>query len=329
MRDYLVGFFTRAVFDTPWRADDISSLVYETPTGEVTAFLGVMPRDMSFDGSPIRAAVATAFMVDPASRPAGVALLRHLLRGPQDLTLTDGATDRTRRILEALRFRSFPTMSASWFRLFAPAQLALDRYTRVATPVRRLLARAGRPVCRMLDRVAAHVGDLDADIEETYPTSSRPVGVAELLSLVDEEASRRRLRPRYDAGSLQWVLADRRRAAHRGVFVQNVVERADGQRLGWYLAHMKRGGASEIVQMGAADGALEIVLGRALLDSARHGSAMVQGRLDGHLLRPALVNGCFARPTAWMMAHARDPAILEAFAHDDVFCSPLELEQAW
>ena len=130
-------FFTRSIFEDPWQHDDLPSFVYETAEGDVTGFIGVLPRDMSFDGTPIRVAVATAFMVDPSSRPASIALLRHLVRGPQDMTLTDGATDHTRRILERLGFRSYPSMSMGWFRVFRPSQLLLSRYTRSATPMRR------------------------------------------------------------------------------------------------------------------------------------------------------------------------------------------------
>ena len=47
-------FFTRSIFEDPWEHGDQPSLVYETAEGEVTGFIGVLPRDMSFDGAPIR-----------------------------------------------------------------------------------------------------------------------------------------------------------------------------------------------------------------------------------------------------------------------------------
>ena len=143
--------------------------------GDVTGFIGVLPREMCFDDAPIRVAVATAFMVDPASRPAGIALLRHLLRGPQDLTLTDGATEQTRRILERLGFRSFPSMSMNWFRVFRPSQLLLSRYTRSATPARRVIARVARPVCTVVDRPIAGLSELGMSVDRPARGAEPPL----------------------------------------------------------------------------------------------------------------------------------------------------------
>jgi hypothetical protein len=322
-------FFTRAVFEDPWQHDELTSFVYQTGDGDVTGFLGVLPRDMCFDGVRIRVAVASAFMVDPSSRPASIALMRHLVRGPQDLTLTDGATEQTRRILERLGFRSYPSMSMNWFRVFRPTQLLLSRYTRTTTPTRRALARIGRPVCTLADRPIAALRELGMAVEDPGRVRSRRLDDTELLDLVTETSAARRIRPQYDPRSLGRVLDLWRRATHRGEFVQTLVESADGKPLGWYLGHVKPADTSEIVQIGAHEGSEELVFARMLFDSKQTGTALVQGRMESRLLRPALANECFFRPAAWMLVHAKDPAILDTFTSEDVFVSGLENEYPW
>jgi hypothetical protein len=328
-RAALDDFFSRSIFEDPWRHDDLPSFVYQTSDGDVTAFLGVLPRDMSFDGAPIRVAVASAFMVDPSSRPAGIALMRTLMNGPQDLTMTDGATEQTRRILERLGYRSFPSMSMNWFRVFRPSQLLLSRYTRSGTPARRAIARIGRPVCSLVDRPLAGLRELGMAVEDPGKTRSRPLDDAELLDLIDEVSRTRRLRPRYDAGSLGLVLDSWRQATHRGTFTQALVEGPAGEPLGWYLGHVQLDGTSEIIQIGAHDGSDEIVFGRMLVDCERRGSALAQGRSETRLLRPAIANGCFFRPAAWTLVHSRNEAIVDAFEAEDVFLSGLENERPW
>jgi hypothetical protein len=322
-------FFTRSIFEDPWQHNDLPSLVYVTAEGEVTGFIGVLPRDMYFDGATIRIAVATAFMVDPSSRPASVALLRHLLRGPQDMTMGDGATDQVRRILERLGFRSYPTMSLAWFRVFKPSQLVLSRYTRSARPTMRRVARLGRPATRLVDRPMRGVRELKMSVPDPAPVRSRPLADGELLDLITEASRARRLRPCYDQRSLTRVLDVWRRATHRGEFSEMAVEGADGRTLGWYLGHVQPDGTSEIIQVGTRKGSEEIVFGCMLHDCMSRGSALVQGRADSALLRPAIANECFFRPTAWMLAHSRNTAIFDAFASEDIFLSPLENERPW
>ena len=68
-----------------------------------------------------------------------------------------------------------------------------------------------------------------------------------------------------------------------------LIESVDGEPLGWYLGHVQRDGTSEIIQIGALDGSDEVVLGAVLHDCMTRGAALVQGRSEARLLRPALV----------------------------------------
>src|SRR5712691_6389509 len=85
---YLTEIFCRH----PWLDDAMPSLVFDGPDGTVVGCLGVMPRRMSMDGRPIRAAISHTFMVAPEARTtmAAIQLLQAFLAGPQDLSIAEG-----------------------------------------------------------------------------------------------------------------------------------------------------------------------------------------------------------------------------------------------
>src|SRR5947207_841038 len=95
----LAAYMREMFLSPPWRDETMPSLVYEDASGRPSGFVGVFPRQMLFDGEPILVAVFTQLMVDTACRGiAGLALLRHLFRGPQDLSLADAANEAARGI---------------------------------------------------------------------------------------------------------------------------------------------------------------------------------------------------------------------------------------
>jgi hypothetical protein len=326
---FIDRFFTQALFDNPWASDDLPSFVQRSADGRVTGFYGVMPRQMTFDGAPIRVAVGNAFMVEPGARPGGLGLARRYLRGPQDMSIGEGALDAASRIHEGLGFLTYPSRSVNWFRVYRPSRTVTSRLMRSSTASHRLLARFAAPVGDLLDRGMRRVPELTTQVEAPRNTRSRPLTVSELLRCIDAASQGRRLRPVYDEQSLAWVIDLRKGATHRGSFEMMAVEDSKGNPLGWYLCHLQQAGVSEIVQIEALDGPMELVLGRALFDCMRRGSAMVQGRLETALLKPALLNECFFRPAAWLNVHSNNPEIYDAFEAEDVFLSPLENELPW
>ena len=51
------GYFTQVFLDNPSRDEALPSLVYEDDDGQIVGFLGVVPRRMSMNGEPLKAAV--------------------------------------------------------------------------------------------------------------------------------------------------------------------------------------------------------------------------------------------------------------------------------
>ena len=79
----------RVFFDSPWRDNELCSLVYEDSAGRLMGCLGVAVRPMVFRERSICAAVGHHFIVHPSrgGARAGIELARRFLNGPQDLSL--------------------------------------------------------------------------------------------------------------------------------------------------------------------------------------------------------------------------------------------------
>ncbi len=151
-RAYFRGIF----LDNPWYDEEVSPLVYEDADGSIAGFLGVMPRRMSIRGRPIQAAVSSQFIVEPGRRStmAAVHLMKTFMSGPQDVSIADEANCLSRKLWESLGGATALLHSIHWARLLRPAQfglLRMGRGTRLGT------ASVVRPVCRLVDGVAAHL----------------------------------------------------------------------------------------------------------------------------------------------------------------------------
>src|SRR5713101_6807205 len=85
-------YFHEIFCRNPWRDESLPSLVFEERGAGITGCLGVVPRPMSVNGRPVRAAITHTFMVDADRRTtlAAIQLLQTFLSGPQDLSLAEG-----------------------------------------------------------------------------------------------------------------------------------------------------------------------------------------------------------------------------------------------
>ncbi len=90
----LVDYFRRTLLDHPMSDPDIPSLVSEDDAGRIVGFIGSHPRQARLGEQQIRIGCSGQLVSDPVhGNPAvGALLMRQYLAGPQDLTITDGAT---------------------------------------------------------------------------------------------------------------------------------------------------------------------------------------------------------------------------------------------
>ena len=129
----LAGYFERTLLDHPWADPEIPSLVNLNEQGTVRGFIESHVRRLSLEGRPILMACGGQLVSDPAvrNRAAGRLLLRRFFAGPQDLTITDGATEATRRMWRGLGESVGRLGSISWVRLFdwgAAGEQALEGF---------------------------------------------------------------------------------------------------------------------------------------------------------------------------------------------------------
>ena len=121
----LRAWFERVVFDHPWVDPEIPSLV-AIEDGDVTGFLASHARRLRIDRSPGRLACSGQLVVDPTARrhATGALLLRTYLDGPQDLTITDGATELIRAMWERLGGELAHPQCLEWLKPLRPGSLA-------------------------------------------------------------------------------------------------------------------------------------------------------------------------------------------------------------
>jgi len=303
----LASYLNDVFLAHPWFDSDLPSLIYVGPDGSIGGFLGVIPVRMSYGGQPLRAAVASSIMVseqlgDPL---AGARLLRTFFQGPQDLSVSETASDVTRRMWLSFGARILPTYSLEWLRILRPAALGISLVeTRVP------LAAILRPVARGVDRLAR------SRMGEPAPTPKRGIQAAsvppnELIPVVQRVAVSYPLRPEFDIPTLRWLLGHAAKKERYGSPVARIVRDGSGEAVGGYLAHSRPHGLVRVMQAFARPGAAAPVIDDLLAQADQLGAAAVLGRNQPDLMEHLLLRRCIFRRLDYMIAHSRRPELLD------------------
>jgi hypothetical protein len=320
----LVRYFERTLLDHPWYDADSPSLVYTERGGHLVGFLGTHVRRLRFNGRPVKMVCSGQLVADPDARAPGVGalLLRKCLAGPQELTITDGATDTVRELWERLGGRTLPAASTAWTRPLRPWGLGAELLARRTRSDR--LRRGARALAPALDAITVRLaGSLAPTPPDTTAEALTPSSMAELLAALDAEVA---LRPDYDEDFLSWLFEELRAVPQRGAPVGHLVRYPDGRPAGWYVAFVRPGGISEALQLAGGPESLRAVLDQLVWEAARTGSTAVRGRVEPRLL-PLLRDGrSFLRRSEWALVHAHDPALLSAVAFGQALLTRLEGE---
>ena len=323
----LADYYEEIFCDSPWSDASLPSLVATANGHGIAGFVGVVPRPMRFRGRDIRAAVCAQFMADPLQGDGLTALrlLKAFLSGVQDLSFADGANEPARRVWMGLGGAPTLPYSLHWTRLLRPARHALSLLEgRARVPA--VVARAVRPLCAMADAPIARLRPngfqrQDPDIVEEAPEP------AMMLACLPDILKGSALQPAYDASSLAWLLRQSALKTRHGKLRSRLVrDRAAGP-LGWYLYYLQPGGASEVLQVAAREGAFDRVLQRLLADAWHGGATAVRGRLDPRFVQELSDRHCwFRREGTWMIAHSRHSEVMHALHRGEAFISRLEGE---
>jgi hypothetical protein len=306
----LAGYFERTLLDHPWVDPEIPSLVYLDDQGRVKGFIGSHVRRLRLDGKPLRMAVGGQLMSDPAvrNRAVGTLLLRRFFAGPQDLTMTDGATEATRRIWGGLGGSAGHLGSITWVRLFdwsAAGEQALERLGMSAwRPV-------ARPALWTVQAVANRVPLTSMRVTEpsTWAEDLTPQLLLEHLPSVSQH---RPLRPAYDEQFLAWLFSEMAAVRSRGELVKRLVRGQEGRVLGWYVAYLQRRGLSQVMQIAARGRDAPAVLDHLFHEAQRSGVAALAGQFEPSLFEALAQRRrrCFLHLSANFLVHARDPEVL-------------------
>jgi len=323
--DSYPAYFTRVFLDNPSRDVRLSSLVCEEGGGRIVGFLGVVPRGMSMNGQRLLAAISSQFVVDPAGRAGVVAvrLAKAFLDGPQDLSISDEATDVSRRIWEGLGGTTSLLHSIHWTRPLRPARLALSLLRnrgRVAP-----FAVAAGPLARIVDALATRMPG--SHFHQSAPrVSADDLREEAVLASLPEFAGVGSLRVEYDGRTLRWLL-ERVEQKTSGGRLQKALIRNEEKIIGWYLYHLNRGGIADVLQIAATPSSVHDVLDHLFYQAWRQGAIAVTGRLEPRFLQALSDKYClFHRRGPWMLVSAKQPRLVQSFLNGDAFFSRFDGE---
>ena len=314
------AYFHHIFFANPWADPELPAWV-AMEGARAVGFIGVMPRPMRLRGKALRAAVVTQLMVEQDRRHGMVAaqLLRKALAGPQDLTISDGANETSRKMWEALGGLTSTLYSLQWRRLLRPLQSTLQRVT---SPHGRAAALLAAPVAFLADAYAAYYRSL----RRPSALTEEPLESATLLDGLNNLERRFALSPHYTPGALEWLLGEARAKRRHGELQSRVLRDGNGAIAGWYL-YYANGGTSKVLQLHAREGAERAVLDHLFQDAWRRGSTAIEGRMEPRLARFLGERHCLFHSTSmYALIQARQPETLAALARGDAFFSRLEGE---
>ena len=120
----LEAYLAEAYLDHPWYDPEVAARVHVNDGGRVTGFIGVFPGRFAYRGKSVRAAIAGTLMVEhPEREPlAGAKLLRSVIKGPQDISLSETTNLISQALWERLGGSVVPLLSLDWFRVFRPSR---------------------------------------------------------------------------------------------------------------------------------------------------------------------------------------------------------------
>jgi hypothetical protein len=344
----LVSYFERTCLGHPWVDPEIPSLVYLDGEGKIVGFLGSHVRRLRLDGNEIRLACSGQLVVEPEARhgAAGALLTRRYLGGPQDLTITDGATGQIRRMWDRLGGETAGITSLAWTRVFRPWRFAA-RYLVGVLEKRRvpadrrdglvhpgtgprwayLLVRALSPVLSLLDAITAAVAGRILRPRAPDAVTAEQLTPRAVIEQMRSLAQSLRLHPDYDEAFLTWLFDELASSTKRGRLVASLIRNRESGVLGWYVYYLKPGGISQVLQVALfdRDDARE-VLDHLFHHASENRSTALRGRVEPRLVEPLSRRWCILRHSGEALVHSQRADVLAALASREAMLTMLEGE---
>jgi len=314
-------YLGKVFLENPWYDDTLPSLVAEEEHGRIVGFLGVLPRRMSWNGRSIKVAIVSQYMVEPNYRGlTGLLLLKTFLAGPQDLSMTDGASHESVKIWKAVGGTDSPLHSIHWTRPLRPLRYGLS----LVSPHVPLAAAAAAPFCAVLDGVATRLRR--SPLRPTTSASGEELTVDAIMDHA-HQFLQGALRPEYDRGSLKWLLEMADQKTSSGDLRKVLVRNAGAEIIGWYLYYLRHGGNSDVLHIAGRHNHLGDVLDHLFCDAWRAGATAVSGRLEPRFFDDLRARHClFHGRGSPVLVHARQRELVETIQCGNAFVSRLDGE---
>ncbi len=325
----LKAYIDKLFLRNPWFEESMSSLVYEDSEGKVVGFFGVVPRPMSIQGKTVSLAFGSNFVVEAGSRAsfAAMQLVNAFMKGPQDISITDSATEGARQLLRSLGFTVVPIYSLVWARPLRPSLYALRGAARLKK--NKAIATIGTlasPVCRVADYLAATMRV--SPFHQTSPATKAEVLDTEiLLQCLTRIPGKHWLVPDYNRESLEWVLEFVKERNAYGDLRKIVLRDEKGRIIGWYIYGLKSDGIGEVLQIGAEGTSVGKILDHLFHEAWQDNLIGLHGRLEPQFMEElTLRSSFFLRNGSWTLAHSRRPELLGPIFSGNAFFSRLDGE---
>jgi hypothetical protein len=323
----LPRWLDRTLFGHPWTDPEIPSLVYVDDAGAILGFAGSHVRRMRFDGRPIRMAACGPLIAHPRVRNHGVGarLLRSFVTGPQDITITDGASDEIRQIFELVGGQMMHPSSMVWARVFRPLSYVGNRVLHANVHVRHRVKPWARRLLPALDVPARRASD--------YFTAPAPTDSSDelltpklLLANLPLVTHSLRLAPDYDEPMLEWLFAELHHNRTWGTPHRRLVRNRAGRVLGWYVYYTLPGEGCQVIQLAADERQEGAVLDNLFAHAVAHGGAAVQGRVEGRTVAELARRGALFRFSPRSLILCRDTDLLGAVTSGHALLTRMEGE---
>jgi hypothetical protein len=309
--------------DHPWYDPDVAARVHVDEDGRVTGFIGVFPGRFELHDRPYRAAIAGTLMAENRERDplAGAKLLRSVIKGPQDISISETTNLLSQGLWEKLGGTVLPLLSMDWLRIIRPAGAALsmlgERFPAAAvlTP----FARLGDVVGRRFTN-----GALIPPAPSPRLTRESDPSDADLGAAVRWLAAFMELHPAWSGeGDIGWFLSQAERKERYGCLHRAILHNAKGEPVGCYIYHGKVGGAGRALQVLARPDCGDEVVDHLFNDAAEAGLAFLRGRSTPQLANALLKRNCVFVHRASTVIHTANPELAAAAERGDALITGL------
>jgi hypothetical protein len=253
-------------------------------------------------------------MVDSAQENplAGARLLRTFLQGPQDLSISETASELTRRMWLPLGGTPMPGYSLDWVRVVRPASY-LSHVVAQRAPLLRYVA----PSAVVFDPLLSVLAEGMGRVRPPTGVTGFDATAEELAAVIPDALSHLLLRPSFDAATLCWLINHALRKERLGSPVIRIVRDSQGLPVGAYLAHCRPRGFMSVLQVFALPRQAAAVVEDMLAHAWRLGAVAVTGRNrpEAPELMDALeLQRSFFLRRTFTLLQSRSPELVDAVA---------------